>query len=249
MGRLTGFIKLEGTLDGLTFYKSQDGYIVRTKGGVSKNRIMNDPSYARTRENLSEFGLNAKSGKLIRDSVGVLLNRAKDPKLSSRMLQLMNAIKNLDSNSVRGQRTVHLGLDTVEGKQLLKGFDFNAKATLASVLHAAYTVDATTGTIAITDFISQEQLSTPNSATHVSFRSAFINLDLATGIFDKSYSPINNVVINQNLTTVTLIPEQVPVGSGIQLYLLLVEFFQEVNGVQYPLQSGTYNALNLVEIV
>jgi hypothetical protein len=92
-------------------------------------------------------------------------------------------------------------------------------------------------------------LSAPISATHVSFRSAFINLDLATGIFDKSYSPINNVLINQNLTTVTLIPEEVPVGSGIQLYLLLVEFFQEVIGVQYPLQSGTYNALSVVELV
>lgn len=249
MGRLTGFIKLEGTLDGLTFYKSQDGYMVRTKGGVSKSRIMTDPAYARTRENLREFGLNAKSGKLIRDSVGVLLNRAKDPKLSSRMLQLMNAIKNLDSTSVRGQRTVQRGMETAEGKQLLKGFDFNAKATLASVLHATYTVDTATGAIAITDFISQEQLSAPSSATHVSFRSAFINLDLATGTFDKSYSPITNTVIDQNLTTVTLLPEQVPAGSGLQLYLLLVEFFQEVNGVQYPLQSGNYNVLNLVEIV
>lgn len=249
MGKLAGIIKLEGTLDGLTFYKSQDGYIVRTKGGVSKSRIMNDPAYARTRENLSEFGLNAKSGKLIRDSVGVLLNRAKDSKLSSRMLQLMNAIKNLDSSSVRGQRTVQLGMETAAGKQLFKGFDFNAKATLASVLHATYTVDTATGTIAIPDFISQEQLSAPSSATHVSFRSAFINLDLATGIFDKSYSPINNVLIDQNLTTVILIPEEIPVGSGIQLYILLVEFFQEVNGVQYPLQSGTYNALSVVELV
>ncbi len=30
MGKLSSFIKLEGTLDGLTFYKSQSGYLVRT---------------------------------------------------------------------------------------------------------------------------------------------------------------------------------------------------------------------------
>ena len=59
MGKLAGIIKLEGTLDGLTFYKSADGYLVRTKGGVSKTKIMNDPSFARTRENLCEFGANA----------------------------------------------------------------------------------------------------------------------------------------------------------------------------------------------
>ncbi|SHM65074.1 hypothetical protein SAMN05443669_105317 [Flavobacterium xanthum] len=131
----------------------------------------------------------------------------------------------------------------------MKGLDFNIKAPLAAVLQASFTVATDTGTIAITDFIPQEQLSTPNNATHVSFRSAFINLDFATGIFDKSYSPISNVLLDQNLITVTLIPEQVPAGSGIQLYLLLIEFYQEVNGIQYSLKSGNYNALNLVEIL
>ena len=249
MGKLAGIIKLEGTLDGLTFYKSQDGYMVRTKGGVSKSRIMNDPAYARTRENLSEFGQNAKAGKLIRDSVGIMLNKAKDPKLSSRMLQLMNTIKNFDSSSVRGKRTVQQGLGTTEGKQMLKGFDFNVRASLASVLHASYTLDTDTGTIELDNFITEEQLSKPNSATHVSLRSAFINLDLETGLFDKSYSPISNLVIDQNPTAVTLIPLQVPAGSGLQFYLLLIEFFQEVNGVQYSLKSGNFNALNLIEII
>lgn len=249
MGKLAGIIKLEGTLDGLTFYKSQDGYMVRTKGGVNKNRIMNDPAYARTRENLSEFGQNAKSGKLIRDSVGIMLNKAKDSKLSSRMLQLMNAVKNYDSNSVRGKRSVQQGLETIEGKQILKGFDFNSKATLASVLHATYTLDTATGTIEIIDFITEEQLSKPGSATHVSFRSAFINLDFETGLFDKSYSPVSNLVIDSTPVTVSLTPEQVPSGSGVQFYLLLVEFFQEVNGVQYSLKSGNYNALNLIDII
>jgi hypothetical protein len=249
MGRLAGIIKLEGTLDGLTFYKSQDGYMVRTKGGVSKKRIMTDPAYARTRENISEFALNAKSGKLIRDATGVILNRAKDPKLSSRMLQLMSTIKNFDTVSARGQRNVALGIATDAGKQLLKGFDFNIKAPLASVLQASYTVDTDTGTIEIADFIPKEQLNAPSNSTHVSFRSAFINLDLATGLFEKSYSPIANVLLDQNPITVTLIPGQVPEGSGTQLYLLLIEFFQEVNGIQYPLRSGNYNALNLVEIL
>jgi hypothetical protein len=48
MGKSAGIIKIEGTLDGLTFYKSKDGYMVRTKGGVSKKRIMTNPAFART---------------------------------------------------------------------------------------------------------------------------------------------------------------------------------------------------------
>lgn len=249
MGKLKGFIKLEGTLDGLTFYKSQDGYMVRTKGGVSKNKIMTDPAFARTRENLSEFGLNAKSGKALRNSIGPLLNRAKDPKLSSRMFKMMSEIKNYDDTSVRGLRVVHLGIGTDEGKQLLKGFDFNARAALQTILRVPYVVDTTTGSISIVDFVSQEQLNYPESATHVSFRSAFVNLDFETGIYDSSYSPISNLPINNSVTEVTLTPALVPAGTGTQLYLLLIEFFQEVNGVQYPLRSGAFNVLNLVEVV
>ena len=32
MAKLKGIIKLEGTLDNLTFYKAKEGYLVKTKG-------------------------------------------------------------------------------------------------------------------------------------------------------------------------------------------------------------------------
>lgn len=249
MGRLSSFIKLEGTLDGLTFYKSQGGYMVRTKGGVSKKRIMTDPAFARTRENISEFSSNAKSAKLLRDSVGILLNKAKDSKLSSRMLQLMNKVKDFDSTSRRGKRLVVNGLNTPEGKALLKGFDFNAKASLAAVLHAPYTLDTATGVVNIADFVPDQQLLFPEGATHVSLRCGMAHLDFGTGLFENSYSPENIIVLDNTATTVTLTPTSVPAGSGFQFYLLLVEFYQEVNGIQYPLRSGNYNVLNLIDIV
>lgn len=56
MAKLNSFIKIEGTLDNLTFYRGKDGYLVRTKGGISKSRIKNDPEFIRTRENGVEFG-------------------------------------------------------------------------------------------------------------------------------------------------------------------------------------------------
>jgi len=249
MGKLKSFIKLEGTLDGLTFYKSQDGYLVRTKGGISKSRLLKDPAFQRTRENFKQFGLNAKAGALLRESVGPMLAKAKDAKLSSRMLKKMNEIKNFDSTSVRGQRSVYLGLATVEGKQLLKGLDFNDRAHLQTVLNAQFSVDTANGVIEIPDFISQEQLAATESATHVSFRTAFVNLNFDTGLFNTKYSPVVMLPIDLSLSTVTLTPDAVPAGDGIQMHLLLIEFYQEMNGVQYPLLNGAHNVLNLVEIV
>ena len=51
MAKLSGILKIEGTLENLTFYKTQDGHLVKTKGGVSADRIANDPTFQRTREN------------------------------------------------------------------------------------------------------------------------------------------------------------------------------------------------------
>ncbi|NDP26653.1 MAG: hypothetical protein GZ087_04395 [Flavobacterium sp.] len=248
MGKLTGIIKFQGTFDGLTFYKSPDGYLVKTKSGVSKNRIMTDPAYVRTRENLSEFSLNAKSGKALRQSISPLLHRAKDSKLSSRMLKLMHTIKNLDHTSVRGERLVRLGLDSAEGKLLLKGFDFNIQAPLSSVLHAGYSVDLATGVLRIPDLIPLEQLGIPEGATHVSFSAAFVNLDFETGVFDSRYSPAVILELDNTISTIILTPEAVPTGTGTRMYLLLIEFFQEVNGVQYSLRNGAFNVMNVVEV-
>ncbi|MGV8947043.1 MAG: hypothetical protein ACOH1N_11480 [Lutibacter sp.] len=223
--------------------------MVRTKGGISKSRMLKDPAFKRTRENFKQFGLNAKAGSLLRDSVGPMLAKAKDSKLSSRMLKLMNEIKNFDSTSARGHRSVYLGLETVEGKQLLKGLDFNVRAHLQSILNANFSVDTATGVIEIPDFTTQEQLSVTESATHVSFRTAFVNLNFDTGLFNTSYSPVVVLPIDLSVSTVTLSPEAVPAGDGIQLHLLLIEFYQEMNGVQYPLLNGAHNVLNLVEVV
>ena len=62
MAREMSILKLRGKLDGMSF-KNSEGHFVRAKGGVERNRIMNDPNYERTRENMSEFGTS--SGKLL----------------------------------------------------------------------------------------------------------------------------------------------------------------------------------------
>lgn len=249
MAKQKSFLKVAGTLDGLTFYKSVDGHLVRTKGGVSKGRIMNDPAFIRTRENIAEFSSTAQSGKLLRTSIGTMLNRAKDPRMTSRMMGVMSKVRQLDGTSARGQRVVGEGILTTGGKQLLKGFDFNNRAALQAVFHAPYLLDTLTGVVTIPDFVPLDQLNAPEGATHVSFRSAFINLNFATGTFETQYSPAVNTVLDMNSSTISLTPSAVPVGTGSQLYLLLIEFFQEVNGVQYPLRNGAFNVLNLLEII
>lgn len=106
MAKQKGILKLDGTIGGITFYKSQDGYLAREKGGVDGNRIANDPAFQRTRENGNEFGSAGKAGKVLRNSLRVLLQNASDNRMVSRLTQKMVEVLQADTTSVRGQRNV-----------------------------------------------------------------------------------------------------------------------------------------------
>lgn len=248
MARLKGLLKIEGTLDNLTFYKTQDGHLVKTKSGVSGDRIANDPNFQRTRENGSEFGSSASAGKLLRNAVRNLMMNASDNRVTSRLTQIMTQIKNYDATSPRGERNVGLGIADPMAKALLKGFDFNDSATLGSVIFAPFTVNTGTGDIAFPAFTPINDIYYPTGATHVSFKSAFADVDFVNEVSAIEYSPVQNLAIDGTNTPFNLIPAAVPAGAGTKLYFLTIEFFQEVNGIQYSLKNGAYNVLNIVEI-
>ena len=66
MAKIDGIVEIQGTVKGVTFYRSKDGMLARAKGGISKKRMKTDPAFQRTRENGVEFGHNAKMSKLMR---------------------------------------------------------------------------------------------------------------------------------------------------------------------------------------
>jgi len=115
MAKVKGIVKIQGTLDELTFYKTQDGNLVKTKGDVSKARIATDPNFLRTRENGAEFGSAASAGKLLRATVRSLMMVASD-RVTSRVTQLMTIVKNYDTTSVRGSRNVGVVISSILAK-------------------------------------------------------------------------------------------------------------------------------------
>ncbi|CAG5086047.1 hypothetical protein [Parvicella tangerina] len=248
MARQKGIIKLEGKIGDLSFYKSKDGYLAREKGGVDADRIKKDPAFERTRENGSEFGGSAKSGKLLRDAIRTMMQNASDNRVTSRLTKLMTQIKNLDTTSVRGKRNVGVGIANANAKLLLKDFNFNENAVLGSILFNPYDVDVNTGVINLVDLIPINDLNNAPGATHITLRGAWAKVDFATGDYDVQESNAVNLPIDGVTSNVVLTPNAAPAGSGTDLYLLMVEFFQEVNGDQYTLKNGAYNALSIVEV-
>lgn len=249
MPRVNGIVSFQGSYEDMTFYHKDGKSYARKKGGVSKQRIENDPNFVRTRENMSEFSTNINAGKLLRLSLGSLVFKAKDARLSNRLMSAMSKIKNLDLTSVRGKRNVIEGLGTDEGKRHLIGFDFNIHAPLDGVLFANYVLDNSSGKINIPSIICAEQLRIPEAANTVSFQCGVLNIDFEIGLSEVVLSPITNLPIDMTDNNVTLSPPTMPGGNGTIIYIMMVSFYQVIGSVQYSLKNEAYNVLHIVDVV
>lgn len=249
MARQKGLLNIEGTVGGMTFYRTKDGNLVREKGGVSKERIANDPAFARTRENGSEFGAAGTSGKLLRDSIRPLMAGASDNRVTSRVTQLMTQIQKYDTTSVRGKRNVGTASANASAKALLKNFNFNKDAILGAVLFKPIEVDTDTGAITIGDLEPKNDINFPSGATHAKISGGIANINFSTGETTVEYTNKESIAIDASSTDVTLTPSDLPTGSGTVMYFIKVEFLQLMNGVNYALKNGAFNALAIIEVI
>ncbi len=248
MARQKGLIKLKGTIGDITFYKTKDGYLAREKGGVDASRIANDPNFQRTRENGEEFGRAGKAGKMLRTSIRALLQNIADSRMVGRLTQEMVKVIQADVTSVRGKRNV------IDGEaELLEGFEFNNGSKLGTTLYAPFTsvIDRVAGTLVVNvpSFIPANMVAAPAGATHFKIISAGSAVDFELGTFEVDTNESAVLPWDSTATAVINLSNAVTPNSTQPLFLALgIEFYQEVNGVNYPLKNGSYNALALVSV-
>lgn len=248
MARQKGIIKLRGTIGDITFYKTSDGHMAREKGGIDGKRIATDPAFQRTRENGAEFGRAGKAGKLLRMALRPLLINSSDKRMVSRLTKEMVKVIQADTVSVRGQRNV------IDGEsELLLGFDFNSNGKLGTSLFAPYigAIDRVSGeiTIEIDPFIPVNMIAAPSGTTHFKIISggAEVDFEAETYLFDSSETAVLPWDVTQTVTISHT--NQVTAASTKPLFLALgIEFYQQVNGLNYPLKNGAFNPLSIIKV-
>ncbi len=248
MARQDGVIKVTGQMDGISFYRTQDGYLMRKKSSVSGERIKNDPTYARTRENLAEFRGAMSATKVLKTAFRPLIMNVADNRMANRLSQQMMKVVQADTINLRGERNV------IDGDiELLAGFEFNDIGRLDQTLFAPYswTINRATGvlTITIPEFTAANLIAVPQGATHFKFVAGGAAIDFGegthiSGTTDSGDQKIDTVPTATQVLTVNLFP-----NSTHPLFLALgIVFSQEVNGTYYPLRNGAFNALALVGV-
>lgn len=248
MAKQKGIIKIEGTLGDITFVKTQDGYLAKEKTSINAGRIASDKSFQRTRENNAEFGRAGKAGKVLRTAIRSVLQNSKDNRVVSRLTKEMMKVIKADSTSNRGLRNV------VDGEaELLEGFNFNINAILSSTLYAKYSaaINRATGLLEVTvpAYVPVNELVVPEGATHYNIVSAGAEIDFENETFTEAVSQTGIQPINANPTAPVTLSSQVTAASTHPLFLLLgIQFFQQVNGKNYPLKNDVFNALTVVKV-
>lgn len=248
MAKQKGIIKLEGTIGDITFYKSQDGFLAKGKGGIPADRIANDPSFQRTRENGSEFGRAGKAGKVLRTALRAMLQNASDNRMVSRLTQEMVKVIQADAVNPRGLRNV------IDGEaELLEGFEFNKKGKLGTSLYAPFTasIDRVTGALTanLAAFVPQNMIAAPGGTSHFKIVSAGAEVDFENESFTVDTQATAILPWDANPTAVINLANAVTANSAHPLFLAFgIEFYQEVNGQMYPLKNGAFNALSLVKV-
>lgn len=243
-----GTLLVSGDIGNIGFYQKNGKAYARRKSQLDGRRLLYDPAFERTRENMQEFTEAAKAGKLLRDAVRPMLIAVKDGTAANRLQAVMAKVKNLDAASARGARNVSGGIADPAARQLLAGFNFNQGAILNSVVYKPYEVDTATGIINISEVLPVSDIIFPQGATHISFKGCWTRIDFATGESEVTFTNVENLARTAPQIDVELTPDNAPSGTGTDFFLLLVAFYQEINGVQYALKNGAYNALSIVAI-
>jgi hypothetical protein len=237
MAKQEGIITLSGTIAGINFYiRNGKAVARRAGGGFNGKTIANSPKMVRVRENNSEFGNCSMMKKLFKDGLFPFFGTRKDSLLHGRMIGLFMAIKDCDTSSERGKRSVAVGLQTQAGKKLLTDFEFTA-ITLPI-----------TNAIVSSDFFS---LTINNfDITTIDFVPGATHLELCYGVlvfdFDRATTVLHRSAVVTLATTAPATPlllaiASFAVGTALPIGVLGYRMVQVVNGAKYPLKEvGSY---------
>lgn len=245
MAKQTGVITLKGPVGRLSFYKTRNGYLAREKGGVDKTRIMNDPRYARTRENIREFTDNANSSKLLRDALRPVISKIGDRRLNLRITQALMQVLKSDEVNVRGDRRVKEG-----DWNLVRDMEMNTGSSLGSTLffELQFNDSAASWQVILPAFTPKDMIAIPSGATHYKISATGVGLDFDSGSRSLVNSGGTVLSVLDPALTQTLSVDKAQLSGTHFAFVLSVEFIQVVNAVEYAINNGAHNAAKIISV-
>lgn len=244
MGKQKGIIKLEGKCgDKVYYWHPKYGWLVRDVTSVDAERILTDPAFAAVREHNAQFAQSAMFVKALRAAYYPLFQPLADTRMTSRITSaVVKAIQADPALAPNERRLAHGDL------RKLIDLNFNKETPLQKILTARYSTTKAGG-VHTTTFTPEGSrfVKARAGATHFRLVSsiATIAYDATAMAVDTTYS--DYIPTKRGGTTaITLINTGTPLPDSFMTHVVGVEYFQETNGVYYPLYAKTSNALAII---
>lgn len=249
MAKQKGFLQMQGTLGGVTFYTLHGKPVAcLAGGGFNGEAIKHKPSMQRVRENGSEFGYCSRGNKAFRMAIRPFYEFYPFTSIHSHLMTLFTQLKDLDTLSPRGKRQIALGLQTNAGKALLKTFNYTPLSTLKTVLPFAPVFDAAHYGLQY-NAMDVSKLKLPKGATHLKLLYGILDFDFET-MQVQTYTA-EPVFIDAHFTGSTLLlqPTQTPIVQHTGIAALGMRLYQNIDGVLYPLEDERFVGFYVVGVV
>lgn len=258
MAKQTGLVRYSGSMGGVRHFKIKglEGDFAGLNGGPSAEQINNDEAFARTRENMKEFGGCASAAKSIRIGLAQLMRQMADSRLAGRLTALMKQIQLEDTGNARGERAVLVDANPT----VIEGLDFNKNVSMGGIFNAPFTLTNTpardSATFTIPSFNPANLINAPAGATHFRLVNA-INVvsdwkynsgtdeyeptdPTLSALSDVQYSPYTDLsAATPAIAITTTLPGSPTVTATVVVMNNIgIEFYQQVGANYYLFASG-----------
>ena len=248
MAKQDGFVKLKGTIDDVSFYRTKDGYMARKKVAIDPKRLAKDPAFARTREAMADFKKATAAGKVLRQALRPIVRKGSDKRAATRLSSKMVAVIKADMTNKRGLKNV------IDGEtEMLKGFEFNIAAPLYQTFGVKYeaSIDRVSGAVQIKlpSFKLEDMVKAPFEATHFQLNMAGAEVDFENGSYVVEFKESESLSLATKEINAFNLAVNLPANSKHPLFLVLgINFFIADLGDMLPIKNGAFNALAIVEV-
>jgi hypothetical protein len=228
MAKNKGIFKVQGKLDGYVFYRRNGKDIVQMAGGFDGERIKTEERYEKTRQLAGEFGHCASLASLLKRELAPFLATIPDPYVYNWIQQRLTMIKECDTDSPKGSKTVGKGLATAEGRRLLEGFSFNRHKGLGAVLYAPYDFNPEEGVFRISDFCPVRDFCFVKGVGVGGMQLVLLRVNFESGTCEQISSDLL-VFEKDDVKKEVVFRAAIPVGEGVLMGLLFVGNGEIVN--------------------
>ena len=248
MAKQTGVVKLNGTLQGITFYQLGDKQVARRKTSLDKKRLSTDPAFARSRVAYNALGTGAKAYNVLKHALHPYLLQSADTRQAGRGSAMMAKVVRADNVSAPAEQKIRK-----EHLHLLKGFEGNKEAALSTVmdLNVSVNIDRSKGevTIEVPAHSPKGVIASPEGATHyqvvaIAGAADFDSRKTTRNAKEMEWTKLSSKTVAKWKETLSLdAAGDLPVIVGVGIRFAIVE-----HGKEYMMHNKAFNAFKVVEV-